>query len=772
MPLSILNIPVLLGGIFLLVFLLCFNAFSQEGSRVDSVIKKADTLLQKPYKQAHSKADTALSQFQSAYDDRKAQITNALSNVKHTFSAKSPYDTLRNSLFDMHSLGLQSLAGPVLTFGGGQVAYNFTYRSNTDTPYAEKNIYQHLINVNVDFSLMDRIPFSATVWIRRSNSKFYRDITDVQLRFNTIAFQQQLAARYKQKLALLESSLYDSSLEKQYAALKEELSKIEQWIKNPLSYQKLVQANEILKVPEKSLDISLPDSINRRRIDSLQQQAKQFIDHYHRTKVRYDSLSGKADSLAIAYTKMKSKLDRYKELLKRDVGSNDLNTLKRELNELGINPEIPSSLKWLMGIRNFSLGRAPVNYSELTAKDISLNGINFEYNSWYYLAVAAGLVDYRFNDVLVRRNKRTPQYFYMLRLGIGKVEKTHLIVSAYRGQKQVYFSGVPDAASRHVSVFGYSLEGKWKITPNTYAVAEVAESLSPNLRYNPEQKAGSAFNLSDKDNKAYSVKISSRFPATGTHLEAMYKYTGANFQSFSGFQTNATLSGWYVQAEQYVFDRRLKINASLRSNDFSNPYILQNYESNTIFKSVAATLRIRKLPVISLSYMPMSQLTMMEDVVVENRFQTLMATISHYYKVGSIKASSFGSLHKFYNNSNDTGFVFYNATNILVGQNFFFDDFTASINFSRSASAQYALNVASEEVSFPVFRRGSVGLGVKLNNYNRSTLKVGQFININYQVGRSDFISVNYERGYLPGTNGRALRLNDFGNVQFIKRFR
>lgn len=170
--------------------------------------------------------------------------------------------------------------------------------------------------------------------------------------------------------------------------------------------------------------------------------------------------------------------------------------------------------------------------------------------------------------------------------------------------------------------------------------------------------------------------------------------------------------------------------------------------------------------------MPTSQVTMMDNLMMENRFQTLMATASHYYKVGTIKASSFGSLYKFYNNSSDSGFVFYNATNILVGQSFFFDDFTASINFSRSASAQYMLNVASEEVSFPVFRKGSLGLGIRLNNYNRSTLKVGEFVNINYQIGRSDFISVNYERGYLPGAYGKALRQNDFGNVQLTKRFR
>lgn len=772
MPLSIIHPGVFMVAVLCLVCFFCLNSFSQQSLGKDSTIKKIDSLPGSLYKNARSGLDSTISEDKDAVVDRLSSIKKVIKSSMGKVSIKSRRDSVVKSVSIEEPAILLGMERPILSFSGGQVAYNFNYRSNTDTPYVENNIYQHMINAQADFNVLKMLPFSASVWIRRNNSKFYRNITDVQVRFNTMAFQQELIARYKRKLALLEDNLYDSSLEKQYSLLKAEISKKEQWIKNPLSYQKLVQANEILKVPQKSFDIALPDSINRRRIDSLQQQAKEFIAYYNQIKAQYDSLAMKADSLTVAYTKMKSKVSRYRELLQKDIGRTDLNSLQQQLNELGVETELPPSLKWLMGVRNFSLGRTPVNYSELTAKNISLNGINFEYNSWYYFAVAAGLIDYRFNDALIRRNKRTPEFFYMLRLGVGKVESSHFIVSAYRGQKQLYFSGAPGAPAKEISIFGYSVEGKWKITPNTYAIAEVAESLSPNLRYNPEQKAGRVFNLSDKENKAYSIKILSRFPTTGTNVEGMYKYTGANFQSFSSFQTNAALSTWYVQAEQYLFRRRLKINASVRSNDFSNPYILQNYKSNTIFKSLSATFRMRKFPVVSLSYMPMSQLTMLDNLMVENRFQTLMATVSHYYKVGTIRASSFGSLHKFYNNSRDSGFVFYNATNMLVGQSLFFDDFTASINFSRSVSAQYILNVASEEVSFPISKKGNVGLGIKLNNYNRSTLKVGQFANVSYQIGRADFISVNYERGYLPGTNGKALRQNDFGNIQFIKRFR
>ncbi len=713
-----------------------------------------------------------MSEIKQTFGRRSKMIHNRAKESRTRIMNNTSFDTMGRSLTKTLDVRFPVLSKPVLIANGGQVIYNFNYRANTDTPYAEQNIYQHMVNASFDFRLMNLLPFTASVWVRKSNSAFYKDITDVQLNFNASVIKQQLFSTYKQRLAALTNSLYDSTLEKKYSDLKDELLRLDGLFKASLDYQKLIQANETLKVPEKNWDVLLSDSANKHKTDSLQREAKKFIDFYNNTKAKYDSLSFMADSLAVAYAKMKSKINRYQDILKKDYSINQLESVEQHLNELGLSTEMPRSFKWLTAIRNFSLGRAPVNYSELTAKNVSLNGINFEYNSRIYLAFAAGTIDYRFNDVLIRRNRRAPQFFSMLRLGIGKIEKSNFIVSIYRGQKQIYFSGTADAGTKSIPVFGYSAEGRWKINRNTYVTVEIAESLSPNLRFVPEQKAGGAFNLTEKDNKAYAGKVTSRIPSMGTSMEAMYKYTGANFQSFSSFQTNAALSTWYIQAEQNLLRRRLKINASLRSNDFSNPYIVQNYKSNTIFKSFAATLRFRKFPMISVGYIPMSQLTMMDNVVVENRFQTFTATSSHYYKIGTSKASSFASVHRFINSSIDSNFVFFNATNILVGQSFYFDDFTASINLSRSASMQYVLNVASEEVSFPISKKGNVGLGIKLNHYNLSTLKIGQFANMNYQIGSLGFISISYERGYLPGSYGKELRLSSFGNVQFIRKFK
>src|SRR5690606_1382549 len=132
-------------------------------------------------------------------------------------------------------------------------------------------------------------------------------------------------------------------------------------------------------------------------------------------------------------------------------------------------------------------------------------------------------------------------------------------------------------------------------------------------------------------------------------IEAKYKQTGPNYQSFSSFQTNSALKSWYIKADQYFLRNMIRISAAARSNDFSNPFVIQKYQSNTIFKSFNVAFRKRKWPSVSAGYMPMSQLTVIDDQIAENRFQSLNANLYHYYLVGNTKTASTAMFNKFYN---------------------------------------------------------------------------------------------------------------------------
>ncbi len=661
------------------------------------------------------------------------------------------------------------LTKPLVKANGGYVSYQFNYRSAIDTPYVEKNIAQHNITGNLFFTLAGHLPVRLTWWSRQSNSRVFRDITDVQASFDGPAFQQQLQASLRQRLLAMAPNLRDSLTEKLYGLKKGQLDDLWQSLQTSFSPQSLVEANETLRVPRITWSPSLPDSINSRREDSLKKAAGFFLDLYAKTKGEYDRLSNQVDSLKAVYQKNEQKLRQFKQMV---TGKWDDLIASRnwteKLQEYGMsNVEVPAKYKWLMGLRQFSVGRSVTNYSELTVKNTSVNGINFEYNSWYYLALSAGLVDYRYRDFVVNGSNKKPQYLYLVRAGIGRLEKNYFILSALRGEKQLFPSNGSKLSS--ITVTGFSAEARMQVNPTTYITAEVAKSLAPDFRNNPSQ-GNTKFTLSDHSNQAYAFRVYSFIPATATRLEGFYKHTGANFQSFSSFQTNNALESWTLKADQGFFKRKLRLAASLRKNEFTNPFLPQDYKSNTVFKSLTATFRMRKWPVITVGYQPMSQLTAMDSQVIENRFQVLNASAYHIYKINNLRTASTVVLNKFYNSSSDSGFVYFNATNIFWAQQFFFKAFTTQVSVSYTRNPGYRMVVMENGVQLNLTRLGSVGFGVKINSLNDDIIKTGGYVNANLRIYKQDFITLSYEQGYLPGFNKGLIR-NEMATVQFVKSF-
>jgi hypothetical protein len=769
------QILIVLTG-FLLMLLSCHRAFAQATTfHLDSIPKNKAVL--------SGVVDTGVKIIDSGYQKLKENLINqrnqpvqpisTVDSMKRKMIIKKPFvnvDSLLKRKTNPYE-NMVSLSSPFFKLDGGYAAYNYNYHSTTDTPYAETNISQNMVNASINFTIEKFLPFTANAYISRSNSQYFRNITDVQVIFNAAAFKNQFTNSLKQMYAALADSLKNDQLEKKYLEKAKELLNLKSWLHNPFQLQKLIQANETVNIPQKSYNPSLSDSANLNRTDSLQSEARAFIKTYNQEKARFDEFEHLQDSLGLRINSIKSLISRYKNVLTNGANPSQVEGIEDSLRRLGVkNVGMPEDMNWLLGVRNFSIGKAPVNYTELTARNISVTGINFEYNNLkYYYAICGGLIDYRFNSPVVNSPNKVSQYMYMFRAGLGRVESNHFILSFYQGKKQIFTAADSAGSLGSIPISGISAETRVNINSYSFLLGEVAESFSPDYHFSPT-KTSSGLNFSDKTNKALSLKAYAYLPFTGTRLEAMYKYTGSNFQSFSSFQTNAALKSWYVKADQFFWERKLRLSVSVKTSDFSNPYIVQNYNSNTVFTSISASFRSRHFPFISVGYMPMSQLTAVGSEIVENKFQILTANINHYYKIGSIRASSTGVLSKFYNNGSDTSFVFYNATNILFQQSFFFKEFTGSLNFSRSASARYELNVVGEEIDLPFSKRGSIGIGCKLNSFNKTEMKIGQVFNFNYQIGRMDFVSVSAERGYLPGTSGILVH-NDFGNVQFVKRF-
>src|SRR5262249_50679675 len=106
--------------------------------------------------------------------------------------------------------------------------------------------------------------------------------------------------------------------------------------------------------------------------------------------------------------------------------------LRKKMPALGLSDSsLPKGYKTLMAIKSFNIGRTVVNYSELSAKNISVNGVQAEYNPSGYYAFAAGSVDYRFRDFIVQQPNQPKQYLNIYRIGQGMKDGNSVILTYF-----------------------------------------------------------------------------------------------------------------------------------------------------------------------------------------------------------------------------------------------------------------------------------------------------------------------------------------------------
>lgn len=660
------------------------------------------------------------------------------------------------------------ISKPLLKIGGGYISYNLNYRSGIDTPVVEKNITQHNLNGSMKLSFAG-IPMRANYLLRRSNSVYFRNINDIQIEYDAGTYRNNLQNNFRQILLSQASQIKDILLEIDFKYCLSSFKKIDEWVNNPNQAQKFIESKELLNMPLPDNSIAPNDSQQIKRISALKVEAKRFIDLFESKKRQLDSVIQKKDSVEKLYNEMNEKSQRFKELVNNKLNLSNEKELQNALRKYlpgGI--KIPPMYRFLLNVRKFGIGKNQVNYSELTSKNISLTGLNFEYNSWYYFAMAAGTVDYRFRDFVVNKFNKTPQFMSMIRMGIGRVENSHLIVSAFKGRKQLFASSTSVSSLQSIDIAGLSLEGKIKFHNYANITAEASESLSPDFRKTPVRTP--KFSLGDQTNKAFSLKLYAMVPETNTIIEAAYKYIGANYQSFSSFQTNAEIKSWNIKVVQKFFKRKLSLTASMKTNDFSNPYVPLNYKSNTVFKGLSATFKAKHLPVVSVSYAPISQLTFVDSTLIENMFYSFNTSVIHIYKLGDMPATTSIIYNRFYNDQVDTSFTYYNARNIYLSQSVSFEYFNLSVTLSNSKSPDFELNVFDGYASFKVGKVHLIGFGFKVNDFNREISKIGPYGTFRLNLKNWGFINASYVNGYIPTTNHRFIQ-NNMMNIGFVKQF-
>jgi hypothetical protein len=655
----------------------------------------------------------------------------------------------------------------------GNVMYDYYYQSNIDTPYTEKDIYQHTIQTNLSITVKNKYPLRFSFSTQTGNSSLFRNLTGARLYYSNRDFKQQLLmnARNWGALKLKQQHELDTLLAYKQK-LNDKIAGLRALVNTPSYIQRLIEAKEmILRTQRDSIAgrIRVPGNS-----DTIYYNLLAKVEENRQT---VDSLQRMADKVQQRYQVLAQKVDRQKANL-MEVLQHSRNN--RELSDAldGMNlPDsiLPKGFRTLLAIRSFGIGRTMADYSELTAKNISITGVQVEYNPSYYLAVASGVVDYRFRNFIVKE-KRSPQYINLVRGGIGMKEDNHVFLTYYTGKKQLYGANAVPQGQEPIDnhLMGLALEAQWRLAKNTYLVAEAAKSSLPynTRKIHGETNFNSMLNFSGHTNEAYTASFNTLISSSKTRLRSMYKMMGSDFQSFSLYTTGSKQVAWSVQAEQPFFRQQLLVTAAIQKNTFATFYQPSNYESNTVFKSLQVSLRIPRWPVVSLGYQPSSQLVKLnDDHFTEQLFNMLTGTATHNYKYRGIMMNSMVTYSRFYNRQTDTAFVYFNSRNIMASQTVFLKKFTLASQASAAITEEYALYGLSGEVSWRALPWLEAGGSLK---YNQQTVyhirQWGYGLNSRINIPHVGEIQVRGEKIYLPGS-GRQLVSNNTGRLTYTRIF-
>lgn len=709
----------------------------------------------------------------------------------------------------------------------GNIQYDFTYRSLVDTPFYQKNFAQHTLQTVLDITVKEHYPIRVTLLTRQSNSPWFRDITDVNIQFNQRNFLQELRTNIAAQLSALADKRKLPGLEKLYQQKLWEAESLRNWISHPGRLQEIIEAGERTageklmaggKAATDSLVINIPTAIPKPgEIPSAAGIRKKVFDEF-RTRLKHmeDSLRYKADSLQAAtkgktdslqqkdllsqYRKKKGYLDTLEQEIKKlEVKLKNVKTsirdslalLKQQLAQIK-DPQqlkkfiadhkldaqqLPKGWKALSAIKAIGIGRTWVDYSDLTVKNISLTGVNAELNPGkFYFAAAAGKVNYRFRDFVINNHKQPAQPLYIIRAGVGKAEGNHLIFSWYDGKRNLLRTTATSIAVQQLPerVMGMSAEAKFQLDENNHIVLESAKSSFHTTGTAAQPSSGlvkKVWNFRDHSNEAWSIRLYSFLPQSNTKINGFFRKSGANFQSFNLQPVNTGQEAYQLKVQQTFWRKRLQLDAGIRKNDFSSPFVNPGLNSKTVFKSIQATLRMPKFPFISAGYFPSSQLTVLDNNIIgENQYNTFSMVVSHAWRFKGISMSSNAVYLKFFNSGADTGFIYFNASSFAVNQFVFMKNLQLQTGYAYTSNRELKVKVLEQTASYQVKDWLMLSGGVKMNRLNgKSTLWGGNGgLGLNFK--KLGTIQLSYDRSFLPGTRSNLLPV-DMGRVGYSRVF-
>jgi len=721
----------------------------------------------------------------------------------------------------------------------GNIQYDFLYRSLNDTPFYQQDFRQHTVKTTYNLVFRNLVPLQVTLLHRNSNSPYFRDITDLSVRFSQLDYIRSV----KRQL----NSVAISQLQQRYQARFRNLDSLERrmsdryqgmqtWINSPARLSELAMESEYayrrtalpagapleeiervakmipgLELPEKSWPSlgalpttaelkkmvadkashaadALRDSLERKYRTMVAAKRLQLSDSavLSGSKAKIEKVKAELDSLKKELAGIRSKLTSRKkglqdslQLIRQEINNlRDVAAVKRYIREKKLHlPELPRNWDLFASIRTFGLGRTWVDYSELTVRNISLTGINAEINPGkLYLAAAAGKINYRFRDFIFRSAAQPRQYLTLLRAGFGKKEGNNIIATWYNGKRSLlnYTVSGPAAAATPERVMGMAVESRMQLNDNQYLVAEFAKSSYTTINTasgHPAALWSKVGDFNDHSNEAFSIRLQSSWPVAGTKFSGYYRKTGRNFQSFNLQPVNAEQEAYQLKLQQAFWKKRITAEAGLRKNDFSNPYLSPGLQTKNVFKTFQVQVRIPRYPQLLVSYAPASQLTVLDNQrLQENQYNTLSAVVTHAYKAGKTGMVTNAMYLRFYNQAQDTGFIYYNATSFSLNQFMYVGNWELQSGLVYTSQESLRVLTLEQEAAWRFRNWLSLSAGMKYNRIYGGGVCWGGTGGAMVTVKHLGVFTLRYDKSYLPGTAQNLVPVQT-GNLGYYRSF-
>ncbi len=695
----------------------------------------------------------------------------------------------------------------------GYVNYDLYYRSYIDTPYTESNIYQHTLTAGIKLLYKNQYPIKLLFILRHSNSKYFRNFMGINFAFDPQEYRklldQKIRSYVKENLSEIQhkiDSLENLLLMKRVSYSNESTGDYYEYLKQRI-------------VDEKERELSITESNKGESANKESNHIPEFYKSITFGKGRnfqlppednsiYDSTitikkSSKIDSLTDELSKQKNKIDSLKaELMKIQSLLTELKQLKQGKEEMlskkaldlkkgnsnlerHANNNVPDSIlpkgyKFFSGLKKLNIGRSLIDFSPLTARNITISGFQIQHHDRYYMAFAAGTLSYQFREYMIPALSKPKQHLEILRVGKGEKTGNHIHFTGYTGQR-AYFNQILSVAdsgkSNSGKLAGYAMHFGYVVSKKLFLQGEFAKSSLP-MQYvssNGDKRQTRFYginNFSSRENEAYKLQADMNFPSVKAKFNAGFQYTGNMFQSFSFWNTGSRQLNWYMRYNQSIAKSRINYSASISREDQNTPYTTVAYKTSAVLANFQASASLKKNFRLGAGFFPAYQLLKSENQTFsEMRYYTLYGNAVKSFKTGIFQHISMLSISKFFNGSPDSGFIYYQADNLMASHHTMTPKITVGLvaTFSRAHLA----NLGSIEGQFSLRPSSHISVGGNLK-YLMNPIKSQYLLGFGIQAGiKIKFLgelSISADKAFLPNRN-QMLVANEFGRLTFMRTF-